>query len=129
MLFLSFCRVLRYSFCTVANGCSFCIELTYVLCGLSDELSMTCCRKLDLALEVARILERLHRFGVVHGDLKVANILVADDGSLHFCDFADAICLDDPPDASPDEIVEWYVLVVGVCPVFLPLISPQTSVL
>eukprot|EP00884_Botryococcus_braunii_P002172 jgi/Botrbrau1/11956/Bobra.341_1s0021.1 len=63
---------------------------------ISNEPSMTRCRKFDLALEVACNLERLHRFGVIHGDLKAPNILVADNGSLHFCDFETAIFRDDP---------------------------------
>eukprot|EP00884_Botryococcus_braunii_P002169 jgi/Botrbrau1/11953/Bobra.341_1s0018.1 len=76
---------------------------------ISNEPSTTCCRKFDLALEVACNLERLHRFGVIHGDLKASNILVADDGSLHFCDFETAIVRDDPSNTADG----WNALVVG----------------
>lgn len=55
--------------------------------------------KVALALEVACIVDRLHRIGVVHADLKPANILVTDDGSLGLCDFGFAFFKGQPPPA------------------------------
>jgi eukaryotic-like serine/threonine-protein kinase len=40
-----------------------------------------------IGLQVLRGLEALHRAGVVHRDVKPANILVADDGSIFLVDF------------------------------------------
>lgn len=57
-------------------------------------------RKVEMALEVAGIIERLHRMGIVHADLKPTNILVADDGSLRLCDFGSAFFLDQPPSST-----------------------------
>jgi serine/threonine protein kinase len=54
-------------------------------------------RKIELALEVARILESLHRIGVVHGDVKGDNFLIADDSSLRLYDFGCSTCLKDAP--------------------------------
>eukprot|EP00884_Botryococcus_braunii_P005398 jgi/Botrbrau1/1485/Bobra.178_3s0040.2 len=69
-----------------------------------EEPPMTYSRKIDVALEVACILERLHCFGVVHGDLKAPNVLIADDGSLRFCDFGSSIRVEDPPSID----TAWY---------------------
>jgi serine/threonine protein kinase len=54
-------------------------------------------RKIELALEVAKILESLHRIEVVHGDVKADNILIADYGTLRLFDFGCSTCLKDAP--------------------------------
>lgn len=59
-------------------------------------------QKIAWALEVARIVEGLHQHGIVHGDLKVANVLVADEGSLRLCDFGCSFLVSKGPfDAVP----------------------------
>lgn len=63
-------------------------------------------RKIEIALEVACNLEQLHRFGVIHGDLKCPNVLIADNYSLLLCDFGSSICLEDPP---IDDCGAWFV--------------------
>jgi serine/threonine protein kinase len=62
--------------------------------------------KIKLALEVACILKSMHHFGVVHGDLKCSNILIADNESPVLCDFGSSVCLKDPPKA---ECGHWFV--------------------
>lgn len=57
-------------------------------------------QKIGLALEVACIVEGLHRHGVVHADLKPENFLVADDGSLRVCDFGCAHLVSNGPSIS-----------------------------
>lgn len=61
--------------------------------------------KIEMALELTCILERLHGNGVVHGDLKCPNILIADDDSLLLCGLGCSKCLEDPPSGS----FIWYV--------------------
>ena len=41
----------------------------------------------DIALEVCRILERLHAHQIVHRDIKPANIFMTDDGRIRLIDF------------------------------------------
>jgi serine/threonine protein kinase len=65
--------------------------------GCSDDLSMPYIRKIDLALEVAIILESLHKVGVLHGDLKADNVMISHDGSLRLFDFGCSTCLKDSP--------------------------------
>jgi eukaryotic-like serine/threonine-protein kinase len=64
-------------------------------------------RKIELALDIARILESLHCVGVLHGDLKGNNILIADDGSLRLFDFGCSTCLKDAP--RPEEFCYRFV--------------------
>lgn len=46
-------------------------------------------RILSLALDIADALSRAHRFGVIHRDVKPANILLAEDGSAKLADFGE----------------------------------------
>ena len=48
-------------------------------------------RKLDVLLQVARGLEYAHRHGVVHRDVKPANIRILDDGRVKIMDFGVAL--------------------------------------
>lgn len=48
----------------------------------------------DLCTQIAGAVVHLHQFGVIHGDLKGANILVSDDGMLQLTDFGLAIMRD-----------------------------------
>jgi hypothetical protein len=57
---------------------------------------------LRLGIEVGSALAAAHRLGIVHGDVKPANVLVADDGTARISDFGISNALDDalPPVAS-----------------------------
>ncbi|KAG8737465.1 hypothetical protein FRC12_017156, partial [Ceratobasidium sp. 428] len=50
--------------------------------------------RLDICVQVAEGLTYLHRCGIVHGDLKGANILVSTDGIPMLADFGNAILRD-----------------------------------
>ncbi|KZV83747.1 kinase-like protein [Exidia glandulosa HHB12029] len=59
--------------------------------------------KMDLFADVARGLEYLHRNGVIHADIKGANVLVSADKTARLCDFGfswilagDALSFSDP---------------------------------
>eukprot|EP00884_Botryococcus_braunii_P010670 jgi/Botrbrau1/19604/Bobra.0035s0082.1 len=54
-------------------------------------------QKINLALELAHILDGLHGHGVVHGDIKPDNVFVANDGSLRLGDFGCAFYWANPP--------------------------------
>jgi serine/threonine-protein kinase len=41
----------------------------------------------DIAVQVARVLDYAHGQGVVHRDIKPSNVLLGADGSVHVCDF------------------------------------------
>jgi eukaryotic-like serine/threonine-protein kinase len=69
-------------------------------------------RKIELALEVALILESMHRLGVIHGDLKADNIAIADDGSLRLFDFGCSTCLNDAP--RPEEYAFRFLIPLAV---------------
>ncbi|KAG9078151.1 hypothetical protein FRC06_008510, partial [Ceratobasidium sp. 370] len=44
--------------------------------------------------QIARGLEYLHDARVIHGDLKGANVLIADDGTVKITDFGNAVLRD-----------------------------------
>lgn len=57
---------------------------------------------------IEAVVEKLHaEKGIVHGDLKLANMLLCSDGKVRLCDFADAtfICHPNPP--PPIYTVAW----------------------
>ncbi|MGC9535328.1 serine/threonine-protein kinase [Streptomyces sp. UG1] len=67
-----------------------------------------------LLLQVCEGLDQLHRAGWVHGDLKPANVLVMDDGTIRLADFNTAAELDgthayapafSTPDHTPPELL------------------------
>lgn len=78
-------------------------------------------RRLAVAAKIARALAGVHQLGVLHKDLKPANVLIADDahgGTVRLADFGSGRLLDDAvlhdfnithpgqldPDAAPDEL-------------------------
>lgn len=47
-----------------------------------------------MALESAELVAMLHERGVAHLDVKLRNVLLAQDGKLKLADFGDALLLD-----------------------------------
>eukprot|EP00475_Leptophrys_vorax_P032480 TRINITY_DN5012_c0_g1_i2.p1 TRINITY_DN5012_c0_g1~~TRINITY_DN5012_c0_g1_i2.p1 ORF type:complete len:618 (+),score=120.91 TRINITY_DN5012_c0_g1_i2:437-2290(+) len=54
---------------------------------LNMERPKSLVRKLSLAMEICRGLSFLHRMGIVHGDLKPANVLISESGVAKLSDF------------------------------------------
>ncbi|EMD37464.1 hypothetical protein CERSUDRAFT_24722, partial [Gelatoporia subvermispora B] len=66
----------------------------YIVCGFMDQGNLNqylgkypSANKLQLLREVASEMKYLHESGVVHGDLKGANVLVDDKGVARIADF------------------------------------------
>ncbi|MBC8444496.1 MAG: serine/threonine protein kinase, partial [Chloroflexi bacterium] len=51
-------------------------------------------RTLEIALDLSDALTRAHRFGVIHGDIKPSNVLLAEDGTPRLTDFGVAQFID-----------------------------------
>ncbi|KAH7334638.1 kinase-like domain-containing protein [Rhizoctonia solani] len=49
--------------------------------------------RLELGVELASALTYLHSMGIVHGDIKVDNVVISDDGHVQLEDFGSAILL------------------------------------
>ncbi|KAL2139352.1 hypothetical protein VTI28DRAFT_5314 [Corynascus sepedonium] len=49
----------------------------------------------DLMHQMIRLVQRLHVKRIVHGDLKLENMLLDDQGNLRLCDFAEGRYLDE----------------------------------
>ena len=85
--------------------------------------------------EMVALLKRLHReYGIIHGDLKPANLLRCRDGKLRFCDFDSARRIEEAeeewegmlsdryaapsrgwPDYTPPRVVDdWYALAISL---------------
>ncbi|WP_351232239.1 serine/threonine-protein kinase [Streptomyces sp. NPDC002133] len=52
----------------------------------------------SIAVQLLRILDRVHAAGVVHRDIKPQNVILAEDGEVHLVDFG--IALPDDPNAT-----------------------------
>ncbi|KAF3928252.1 hypothetical protein AA313_de0207848 [Arthrobotrys entomopaga] len=64
--------------------------------------NLTNCEKKSIMKELIALLERLHsRYNIIHGDIKLPNLLYCTDGRIRFCDFEASRRPDDDPD-------EWY---------------------
>ena len=69
-----------------------CLVMEYVTGGSLDDLlkeqgRLPVARALDIAVELADALGRAHHLGIVHRDVKPANVLVAEDGTPRLTDF------------------------------------------
>ena len=52
----------------------------------------------DVAARIAAALDTIHRAGVIHSDIKPANVFITQDGRIKILDFGLATTADDPPD-------------------------------
>lgn len=46
--------------------------------------------RIDIINQLSTLVSRLHEKGIIHGDIKPANLLLCSDGKLKLCDFAEA---------------------------------------
>ncbi|KAK0194404.1 kinase-like domain-containing protein [Armillaria mellea] len=53
-------------------------------------------RKLEIIWQLCDLIDRLHKRGILHGDIKPPNLLMCSDGSLRLCDFGSAMLEPDP---------------------------------
>ncbi|KAK2752448.1 hypothetical protein FQN54_008110 [Arachnomyces sp. PD_36] len=51
--------------------------------------------KISLMNQMISLIHSLHNNGIIHGDIKPANMLICSDGKLRLCDFAEARRMDD----------------------------------
>ena len=51
---------------------------------------------LSYATQIAKALQHAHAHGIVHRDIKTANILIVKEGSYKMCDFGSSVLLDVP---------------------------------
>ena len=58
---------------------------------------------LPIAKQIAEALEAAHEQGVIHQDLKPANVKVKDDGTVKVLDFGLAKAMDRTPSGDPSE--------------------------
>ncbi|KAH0794504.1 TKL family protein kinase [Histomonas meleagridis] len=66
----------------------FCIVTELLKCSLTSRMSyLTPTRRSIIALKVAEGMNSLHMHGIIHRDLKSANILLDDDDQPRICDF------------------------------------------
>ncbi len=62
------------------------VTITYKLDGLGDEFDytkMSFAQFLDMSKEMANALSKLHKVGVIHGDLKPKNFVISQDGTKY----------------------------------------------
>jgi serine/threonine-protein kinase len=87
----------------LATGRELLLVLQYVPgCDLEAALSgrrLSPATALSLAADVAAALAAAHRQGIVHGDLKAANVLIGEDGRALLTDFGVAVAVAEKPAA------------------------------
>ncbi|QRV97783.1 kinase domain protein [Ceratobasidium sp. AG-Ba] len=73
---------------------------------------LTRAERLQLIDEFCSLLGRLHKKGIIHGDVKPSNLLRCSDGSLRFCDFAESFVdgKSGPPRASTAQYLSPYMI-------------------
>ena len=57
---------------------------------------LSCRKSFDIALDILRLIERMHEIGVVHGDLNEHNVRLGPSGSVWLTDFEFAAFIPDP---------------------------------
>lgn len=60
----------------------------------------------DLMNRIISLVDALHEKTILHGDIKLANILISPDGSLRFCDL-EGSQLEKYTDASENQTLNW----------------------
>jgi hypothetical protein len=53
--------------------------------------------KREYTFQILSLVERLHRQGIIHGDLKLTNFLLCDDGQVRLCDFEESQIVGEEP--------------------------------
>lgn len=92
------CRIFIKDMCGDVLMTGYVIELGTPLEAeiLRDDSSL---HKKSLMDHMISLIHSLHNKGIVHGDLKPANMLFCSDGKLRLCDFAEARKVDDDLDS------------------------------
>ena len=70
---------------------------------MNKETPLQACElaKKSITKGMRRVVEELHGKGIIHGDIKLSNILLCSDGKVRLCDFAGAFLYQHSKEAPP----------------------------